>query len=140
MPKFAVLVHASKDSESGQMPTSQEFEEMDAFNKKYIDSGALLHANGFLASSKGARVLFSKDSAPTIKYGPFELENLVSGYWILKLDSMDEAIEFAQGVPFKDGSVEVRQVAGPEDFAEVLTEEQKREWEERSQAEDKTPE
>ena len=111
---------------------------MGAFNKTYVDSGALVHADGFLASSKGARVTFSEGSAPSIKRGPFDVENLVSGYWILKLKSIEEAIEFAKGIPFKKGSVEIRQVAGLEDFRDVLTAEQKKEWEEREKSEEET--
>ena len=111
------------------MPKPGELDEMHAFNRPYFESGVILHADGFLASSKGARVTFSEGSEPSITNGPFELENLVAGYWILKLDNIDEAIKFAKGIPFKNGGVDIRQIAGPEDFGDELTEEQKKQWE-----------
>jgi len=130
MPKFIVLVHASKESEAGQIPTTEEFAEMGAFNKPHVESGVILDADGFLASSKGVRLNFSEGSAPTVKHGPFGLENLVAGYWLLKLDTIEEVIEWAKGIPFKKGSVEIRKVAGLEDFGDAFTEELKQEEEE----------
>jgi len=130
MPKFAVLVHGSKESETGKMPTTEELTEMGAFNKQLLDAGVLIDANGFLASSKGARVSFSEGSEPTVKSGPFELENLVAGYWILKLDSLEQVIEWAKKIPFKEGSVDIRKIAGAEDFGDAMTEELKQQEEE----------
>ena len=77
----------------------------------------------------GARVTFS-DTEPQVQNGPFQLENLVAGFWILKLDNLDEAIAWAKKVPFKTGSVEVRKVAGPEDFSAEFNEELKAKKEE----------
>jgi hypothetical protein len=96
---------------------------MGAFNKPFWDAGVMLDANGLLASSNGARINFSEGSEPTVKRGPFELENLVAGYWVLKLDSIEQVIEWAKKIPFKKGSVEIRKVAGPEDFGDAMTEE-----------------
>ena len=93
------------------MPTSEELAEMGAFNKPYRESGVVLEANGFLASSMGARLHFSEDAEPSVKRGPFELENLVTGYWILRLDSLEQVIEWAKKIPFKKGSVEICEVA-----------------------------
>lgn len=140
MPNFIVFVQASKESEEGQVSidtwdpfphcfkvnliltlnlqqtaTKEQFAEMHAFNKIYRDSGALIDANGLLPSSTGARVSYSEESEPVVKCGPFELENLVAGYWVLKLDSIEEAIEFAKKVPFKGGSVQIRKIAGPDE-------------------------
>ena len=89
---------------------------MGAFNKPYKDAGVMIEGEGFLASSKGVRLSFSQGSEPTVTPGPFGLENLVSGYWKLKLDSIEEAIDFAKKIPFRDGSVEIRKVADEEDF------------------------
>lgn len=112
------------------MPSTEELAEMGAFNKPYWESGVIVAADGFLASSNGFRVNFSEGSEPTVKRGPFELENLVAGYWILKLDSIEEVIEWAKKIPFKKGSVEIRKVAGPEDFGGAFTEELKQQHEE----------
>lgn len=112
------------------MPSTEELTEMSAFNKPSWDAGVILHADGFLASSKGARINFSEGSEPTVKRGPFELENLVAGYWVLKLDSIEQVIEWAKKIPFKKGSVEIRKVAGPEDFGGAMTEELKQQEDE----------
>jgi hypothetical protein len=105
------------------MPTKGELDEMHAFNKSYLDSGVILHADGFLASKTGARVSYSKDAAPTVQNGPFGLDNLIAGYWILKLATFEEAVNFAKKAPFKEGYVEVRQIAGEEDFGDALSDE-----------------
>jgi hypothetical protein len=116
MPKFAVLVGASAEAEKGKMPTVQDLSEMLLFNEQLRKAGVLLDADGFLASSKGARVNFSADAPPKAEYGPFGLKDLVAGYWFWKLDTLEQAIEWAGKIPFKEGRVEIRQVAGEEDF------------------------
>src|ERR1700761_73244 len=103
------------------MPSTAELAEMGAFNKPFAEAGVIHDADGFLASSKGARLIFSEGSEPAVKRGPFELENLVAGYWKLELDSLEQVIEWAKKIPFKKGSVEIRKVAGPEDFGEAFT-------------------
>jgi len=107
------------------MPTEQELREMGDFNKPYMENGIILHADGFASSKHGARVYYSKDGPPTVKNGPFGFENLVAGFWILKLNSFEEAVEFAKKAPFKDGSVEVRKVFGLEDFGDELPKDMK---------------
>jgi hypothetical protein len=127
MPKFAVLVCASAESEKGNMPTVEEFSEMMVFNEQLRRAGILLDADGFLASSKGARITFNADGPSKPEYGPFGLENLVAGYWFWKLDTLEQAIEWARKIPFKEGRVEIRHVAGDDDFgAEVAAELKKR--------------
>lgn len=123
MPKFIIFVHASADSEAGKRPTTQELTEMTAFNEELSNAGALLAGEGLLASSKGARVAFSESGDPAVTPGPFALGNLVAGLWLLKLDSFEEAVAWARKIPFRSGSVEVRKVAGPEDFGGEYTEE-----------------
>ncbi|KIW63744.1 hypothetical protein PV04_08723 [Phialophora macrospora] len=133
MPKFVVLVHASKESEAGQMPTTEELAEMGAFNKPAVDAGIILSADGFLPSSTGARVTFHDGgiAEPTVTRGPFALENLVAGYWVVQFGSLDEVVEWAKKIPFKKGgSVQIRRVAGPEDFGDALTPEIKQQEEE----------
>jgi hypothetical protein len=113
------------------MPTAGEMDEMHKFNKPYIDSGVILHADGFLASKTGARVSYSKDGPPVVQPGPFSLDNLIAGYWVLKLNTFEEALDFAKKAPFKDGYVEVRQVAGEEELGDALSDEIKAEMRKR---------
>ncbi|KAK4443374.1 hypothetical protein QBC34DRAFT_417199 [Podospora aff. communis PSN243] len=128
MPKFALLVRATALSESGKLPpdASTLLTKMTAYNALLLDSGVLLAGDGLTASSRGARVYFSS-SPPTVKKGPFDLDTLVSGYWMIQAKDLDEAIEWAKRIPFgtDDGVVEVRPVTGPEDFGEHMTEELK---------------
>jgi hypothetical protein len=133
MPKFGLFVRATATSESGQFPPDSEelFKAMGAFNNSLVEAGALIDADGFLPTSRGgARVHFtSKPGAePAVTRGPFDPASLVSGYWIIKAASLDEAISWAKKVPFKadDAVVEVRQVAGEEDFGDFLTEDLKK--------------
>ena len=81
MPKFVVLVLASAASEKGRMPTFEELSEMQVFNEQLRQKGILLTANGFSASSRGARINFSAHGPSKPEYGPFGLDNLVAGYW-----------------------------------------------------------
>lgn len=111
------------------MPTTQELSEMGEFNTQLANAGVLLAGEGLLHSAKGARVTFS-DSAPAVQNGPFPVDNLVAGYWLLKLDSLEEAISWAKKIPFKEGSVEIRKVAGMEDFGDALTDDLKAKEEE----------
>lgn len=94
------------------MPITEQFTEMHNFNKPANDAGLLV-------SSKGARLDFSKDAEPVVKPGPFGLENLVTGYWIVRFISIEEVVEWAKGIPFKKGSVQIRKIAGPEDFGDA---------------------
>lgn len=124
MGKFVVFVHASADSEAGKLPTTQELKEMTEFNAQLVNAGIMLAGEGLLQSSKGARIIFS-DSDPIVHKGPFPVDNLVAGYWVLKLDSIDEAISWAEKIPFKTGSVEIRKTFEAEDFGEAYTDELK---------------
>ncbi|KAK3364634.1 hypothetical protein B0T25DRAFT_70133 [Lasiosphaeria hispida] len=129
MPKFALFVRATPASESDTLPPNlaAELEEMAAFNSTMADAGVLLVADGFLPSSRGARVHFSSTphAEPTVTHGPFEVSSLVSGYWIIEVKDLEEAVAWATKVPFRtdDAVVEVRRVAGAEDFGELMTEE-----------------
>lgn len=117
MPKFVIFVHASAHSETGAFDSSQEMEEMHLFNEQLRAAGALLFADGLLASSTGTRVIFGGDmNEIELRPGPFPLENLISGFWVLKLESLDEATEWAKKIPFKKGTVEVRKIAEQADF------------------------
>lgn len=126
MPKFAVLVSASAESETGAMPKTSELMEMGAYNDKLKEAGVLQVADGFLDSSKGVRINFSSEGPGKPQPGPFGLENLVAGFWVWEVESLEKAIEWANKIPFKDGRVEIRRIAGEEDFPKEYIEEEKK--------------
>ncbi len=120
--RYMVIVKASEDSEQGVMPTEQELTEMGAYNEELVKAGIMLAGEGLLPSSKGARVRFDKDGGSTVVDGPFaETKELVAGFWILEVSSREEVLEWVRKAPFRDGEVEVRQVASAEDFGEAYT-------------------
>ena len=118
--RFMVLVKATKDSEAGKMPSPQLLADMGKFNQELIAAGVMMDGGGLHPSSKGARVTFSgKDR--TVTKGPFAQTNeLVSGYWIWKLNSLDEAIAWVKRCPnpmLEVSDIEIRQLYEMEDFA-----------------------
>jgi hypothetical protein len=125
-----VLVKATADSEAGAMPTEEVLAQMGKFNEELVNAGVMVSGEGLHPSTKAKRVHFTgKDRAVTD--GPFaETKELVAGFWIWQVKSMDEALEWARRIPFQDGSVEVRPVFEAEDFGEEFTPEL-REQEER---------
>ena len=120
--RFMVIVKASEDSENGVMPTEQELAEMGAYNEELAKAGVMLAGEGLHPSSKGARVRFDKDGSSTVVDGPFaETKELVAGFWILEVSSREEVIQWAKKIPFREGEVEIRQVASAEDFGDAFT-------------------
>jgi hypothetical protein len=132
-----VIVKANKDSEAGVMPSEQMLAEMGKFNEELVNAGVMLAGEGLHPSSKGARVKFSGDKRTVID-GPFaETKELVAGFWLWKVKSKEEAIEWAKRCPNPsgdEGELEIRQVFEAEDFGEEFTPEL-REQEERLRAE-----
>jgi hypothetical protein len=126
-----VIVKADKDSEKGVMPGRKLLTEMGNFNEELVKAGVLLAAEGLQPSSKGKRVKFS-GSNRTVIDGPFtETKELIAGFWLWQVRSMDEAVEWLKRAPFDGGTeVEIRQVFEAEDFGAELTPEL-REQEER---------
>jgi hypothetical protein len=111
--RFMVIVKASKDSETGKMPSEKMLTAMGAFNEQLVKAGVMQAGEGLQASSKGARVKFS-GSKRSVTKGPFALTNdLVAGFWIWKVKSLDEAIEWAKKCPNPheggDSELEIRQ-------------------------------
>jgi hypothetical protein len=127
MPKFMLLVRATQDSESGNPPSTEMIEEMMKYNNSLSNAGILLAAEGFLSSSKGARVSFNHQNESSVATGPFPLESTISGFWMITAKDIEEAITWACRAPFRaEGSaVEVRQIAGPEEFGDQLTDDLK---------------
>jgi hypothetical protein len=131
--RVMVLVKANEDSEAGVLPDENILTEMGKFNEELVKSGVMLAAEGLHASSKGARVKFSGEKRTVID-GPFaETKELVAGFWLWQVKSMEEAIEWLKRSPFKEGEVEIRQVFEADDFGAQLTPEL-REQEERLRA------
>jgi len=128
-----ILVKANKDSEAGVMPSQELLTAMGKFNEELVNAGVMLAGEGLHPSSKGARVKFS-GGKPTVIDGPFaETKELVAGYWIWRVKSRDEAIEWLKRAPFQDEEIEVRQIFEAEDFGAEFTPEL-REQEERLRA------
>ena len=118
--KVMVIVKASKDSEAGQLPSQQLLAEMGKFNEELARAGILLAAEGLHPSSKGKRVRFSEQKR-TVVDGPFaETKELIAGFWLWKVKSVDEAIAWVKRCPNPhddEGEIEIRQVFDFEDFA-----------------------
>jgi hypothetical protein len=131
--RFMVLVKANKDSEAGILPDKKILTEMGNFNEELVKAGVMLAGEGLQASSKGARVKFDGPKRTVID-GPFaETKELVAGYWIWKVKSKEEAIEWLKRAPFDQTEVEIRQIFEAEDFGAEFTPEL-REQEERLRA------
>ena len=126
--KVMVLVKASKDSEAGVLPSTQPLAEMGKFNEELAQAGVLLAGEGLHPSAKGARVRFSgKDRV--VSRGPFAgATELVAGFWLWQVSSLDEAIAWVRRCPNPHGDeseIEIRPVFAAEDFGEALTPELK---------------
>jgi hypothetical protein len=118
--KVMVIVKASEKSEAGQMPSAQLLREMGKFNEELVKAGVMLAGEGLHPSSKGKRVHFAGKNR-TLTDGPFaETKELIAGFWLWQVKSMDEAVEWLKRCPNPhddEGDVEIRQVFDPEDFA-----------------------
>jgi len=119
--RFMVLVKADKASEGGALPDGKMLADMGKFNEELVKAGVMLAGEGLQASSKGARVKFSKGKKTVID-GPFaETKELVAGFWLWQVRSKEEAIEWLKRAPFEDTEVEIRQVYENDDFGEAFT-------------------
>ena len=120
--RVMVLVKATKDSEAGAMPKKKILEEMGKYNEELVKAGIMLAGEGLQASSKGKRIRFSGEKKTVID-GPFtETKELVAGFWLWQVRSMDEAVEWLKRAPFEEGDeVEIRQVFEMEDFGAEFT-------------------
>jgi hypothetical protein len=124
--RVMVFVKASKDSEAGVLPSAGLLTAMGKFNEELVKSGVLLDANGLHASSKGKRVKFSGQQRTVID-GPFaETKELIAGYWLWQVKSIEEAVEWLKRAPFDGGTeVEIRPVFEAADFGAQLSPELK---------------
>ena len=120
--RFMVIVKATSDSEHGVMPTEQMLAEMGKFNEELVNAGVMLAGEGLHPSSKGKRIRFPER---TVVDGPFpETKELIAGFWMIKVKSMDEAVSWMKRCPNPyagHGEIEIRQVFEPDDFGDALT-------------------
>jgi hypothetical protein len=131
--RVMVIVKANQQSEAGVLPDEKLLTEMGKFNQQLEKAGLLLAGEGLQASSKGARVRFAGGKRTVID-GPFtETKELIAGFWLWQVKSLNEAIEWLKRAPFQEGDVEIRQVFEVDDFGAALKPEF-REQEERLRA------
>lgn len=126
--RVMVFVKATKESEAGVMPEPQLLEDMMKFNEQLVDAGVMQAGDGLKPSSEGVRVRFSGDKR-TVTDGPFaETRELVAGYWIWNVDSMEEAVEWVKKCPnpmLSESDIEIRPFYEMEDFGDAATPEMK---------------
>ena len=122
--RVMVLIKATEQSEAGEMPSQELLEQMTAFNEELVKAGVMLAGEGLHPSARGVRIEFSGRERKVID-GPFsETKELLAGYWLWQVKSMDEAIEWAKRIPNPTGEhgvVEVRPVFEADDFGEEFT-------------------
>jgi hypothetical protein len=120
--RVMVIVKATRESEAGQMPSEKLLRDMGNFNEELVKAGVMLAADGLHPSSKGKRVRFSGTNRTVID-GPFaETKELIAGYWVWQVKSIEEAVEWLKRAPFDEGAeVEIRPVFEAEDFGKEFT-------------------
>ncbi len=122
--RFMVMVRANKDTEAGVMPSEELLAAMGKYNEELVKAGIMLAGEGLQPSSKGARVRFSKNKTTVID-GPFaEAKELIAGFWLWQVRSLQEAVEWARRCPNPTGEeseLEIRQVFEAEDFGAEFT-------------------
>ncbi len=123
--RFMILVKANKNSEAGVMPEEKLLAEMGQYNEELVKASVLLAMEGLHPSSKGARVKFSGDQR-TVMDGPFtETKELIAGFWLIKVNSREEAIEWVKRAPNPfpgtESEIEIRQVFEADDFGAEFT-------------------
>jgi hypothetical protein len=117
-----VIVKADKNSEAGVMPSTEMLTAMGKFNEEMVKAGVMLAGEGLHPTSKGARIKYA-GKEPTVTNGPFAVtSDLIAGFWLIQVNSRDEAVEWMKRAPFDGGAeIEIRQVFDAEDFGEALT-------------------
>ena len=119
-----VIVKATEDSEADVMPSEKDLGDMGSFNEELVNAGVMLDGDGLKSSRHGVRITYSGDEAQ-VTDGPFsETKELIAGYWVWEVKSLEEAIEWARRILFHHGeSVEIRPLHELEDFGEAVTDE-----------------
>ena len=118
--RVMVIVKATKDSEAGVMPSEKLLTEMGKYNEELVKAGIMLAGEGLQPSSKGARVRFS-GSKRTVMDGPFaETKEVIAGYGIWQVASIEEAVEWVKRSPLRNSEVEIRKILDADDFSDSL--------------------
>lgn len=118
--RVIVLGKATEDTERGVFPTAEEVAEMGAFSQELVGAGVLVAGDGLKPSSAGKRVIFDEKGGSTVLDGPFaETKELVAGYQIWEVSSLDEALQWIRRAPIRSGAAELRPCFGAEDFGET---------------------
>ena len=125
--RVMVIVKANQESEAGVLPSAELLEAMGRFNEELVQSGRMLAGEGLHPSSKGKRIRFAPGQKPAVIDGPFaETKELIAGFWLLQVRSMDEAVELIKRVPNPAGDdavtseIEIRPVFEEEDFGDLV--------------------
>jgi hypothetical protein len=119
--RVMVLVKADRNSEAGVMPDQKLLTDMGNYNEELVKAGVMLAGEGLHPTSKGKRVRFSGDK-PSVLDGPFaETKELIAGFWLWQVKTMDEAVEWLKRAPFADTEIEIRQVFEADDFGAEFT-------------------
>lgn len=135
--RVMVIVKANEESEQGNPPPTEILDAMTKYNDELIKAGVMLAGEGLTTSAQGKRIKF-EGKKRTVRDGPFaETKELIAGFWLWQVKSMDEAVEWLKRAPFDGGTeIEIRRVAEFEDFGDVLTPEiQEREERQRAELE-----
>lgn len=119
--KVMILLRSNDETEAGVLPTEKELADMGAYNEKLAEAGILRDGEGLKPSSEGARVTFT-DGQKIVTDGPFaETKELIAGYWVWDVDSMEQAIEWVKKCPVQDTMLEIRPMYEADDFGEAFT-------------------
>jgi hypothetical protein len=128
--RVMVIVKATKESEAGEMPSADMLTAMGKYNEELTNAGIMLAGEGLRASSQGARVRFDGARRSVID-GPFsETKELIAGFWVWQVESLEEAVDWLKKAPFQEGEVEIRQIFEAEDFGDDFAPELRRQEEE----------
>lgn len=129
--RFMVIRKADEETEAGVPPSAELLEAMGRYNEELIKAGVMLSGDGLMASARGARVYFSGPGRTKVVDGPFaEAKELIAGYSILEVESLDEALEWVKKWPVEDGhgnvEIEILRIAEADDFGDAMTEENRK--------------
>ncbi|WP_054811875.1 YciI family protein [Nocardia arizonensis] len=120
--RVMILGKATEDTERGVPPTAEEFAEMESFNEELAEAGVVLAGDGLKPSSAGKRVAFDEKGSASVLDGPFaETKELVAGYQIWEVSSLEEALQWVRRAPIRNSVVEIRPLYTAEDFGEAST-------------------
>ena len=126
--RVMVIIKANADSEAGVMPSEKVLADMGKFNEELVNAGIMLEGEGLHPTSKAKRVKFTEGNRRLVTDGPFaETRELIAGYWIWKVKSIDEAVEWVKRIPFdyeevkSDTEIDIRPIFEAEDFGPELT-------------------